>query len=88
MARDAAFAATVRRWEDNLLAHDDPYSDPKARLRLQAHFPVLVAKRSFNRELAVATRCWNSLAFWRALAVILAAGIVTYAAFQSGWFAP
>ncbi len=87
MAWDTAFAATVRRWEDNLSAHDAPYNDPKVRLRLQAHFPVLVAKRSFNRELATAGRCWNSLTFWRALSIVLVAGIVTYTAFQSGWFA-
>lgn len=87
MARDAAFAATVRRWEDNLSDYDDPYHDPKARLRLQAHFPVLVAKRNFNREMAAAERCWNSITFWRALSMVLVAGILTYAAFQSGLFA-
>lgn len=87
MARDPSFAATVRRWEDNLSDYDEPYNDPKARLRLQAHFPVLVSKRSFSRELAVAGRCWNSIGFWRAMCVMLVFGIVTYAAFQSGWLA-
>jgi anti-sigma-K factor RskA len=88
IARDATFAATVRRWEDNLSVRDDPYSDPKARLRLQAHFPVLVEKRNFNRELAMAGICWNSITFWRLTSIALFAGIVTYAAFQSGWLAP
>lgn len=87
MGRDAAFAATVRRWEDNLSDYEDPYHDPKARLRLQSHFPVLVPKRDFNRELAVAASCWNSIGFWRALSAMLVAGIVTYAAFHSGVFA-
>ena len=87
MTRDAAFAATVRRWEDNLSDYDDPYNDPKARLRLQAHFPVLVARRSFNRELAAAGRCWNSITFWRATCIMLVAAILAYAAFQSGWLA-
>jgi anti-sigma-K factor RskA len=86
MARDKVFAAIVRRWQANLAAGNDLYDERRmVRRRIQTELGLFASKRSSAWEFAAAGGWWNSLFFWRGVSFVLAAGIVTYAALQSGW---
>lgn len=80
LARDLAFAAIVRRWQDNLLTVDDsaPVSRPPVRIVTRTQPAPLKAveapvKRAPRRNL------WQSLAFWRMLTAIAWIGMLAMA---------
>ena len=80
LARDLAFAAIVRRWQDNLLTADDSVPVSRPPMRIVARTPPAQLK-AVETPVKHAPRrgLWQSLAFWRMLAAIAWIGMLAMA---------
>lgn len=85
MVLDRAFAAMVKHWQNNLSSFDERYEP----LPPSPQVFTAIERRIFAEQpTAAAGGFWNSLAFWRILALASVAGFVTIATFASGILEP
>lgn len=82
MRRDRQFAAIVWRWEKNLAHVNDSYLEDAG--LSEAFVRVEQRLRDFRRR-GLLSLLWNSLAFWRGIAI---SGLVGFAIFSAFSFAP
>lgn len=80
LVRDLAFAAIVRRWQDNLLTVDDsvPAARPPVRIVTRAA-PAPVKTMEAPVKRAPRQGLWQSLRFWRMLTAIAWLGMLAMA---------
>jgi len=86
IVRDAAFAAMVMRWQENLSSDfDAEYGEERPPKGVYARIEKRVfAQNGFGNELARGG-WWNSLLLWRGLSFASIALLVTYASLSTGW---
>ena len=91
LASDRQFAAMVNRWEENLSTFNDDYETIAAPQRVYAAVEQRIfetPRRDAMLSGTVAGGFWNSLAFWRSIAVASIAVAAGFAAAGSGLFGP
>ncbi len=78
MEEDSALTAAVRQWDEHFVS----FADDIAPVQPPRHINAALEKRLFASPLQTQPSIWNSLAFWRGLAMASIAAVITLGAWN------